>query len=70
MAFLDIKVFPADHIAHDYIVYDPAQREYYNKRTDIFLNDDDISFYKLRPYTHLVCPLPSPLPTNYFTDWN
>lgn len=60
----DIQVLP-DHG----IVYDPDQREYYNTRSDIFLSDDDIVYYKLRPYTLIVSPLPSPLPENYFTEF-
>ena len=58
----DISVAPC-------VVYDPLQREYYNHRTDIFLTDDDISFLKLRPYTHITNPLPNPLPVDYFTNW-
>lgn len=50
------------------IVYDPLQREYYNCRTDIFLSDDDISFYKLRPYDKITSPLPDPLPPSYFIN--
>jgi len=49
-----------------HIVYDPLQREYYNCRTDIFLTDDDIMFYKLRPYDKITTPLPNPLPVDYF----
>lgn len=52
------------------IVYDPAQREYYNTRSDIFLCEDDIKFYKLRPYSHIQIPLPKPLPPDYFSKWD
>lgn len=48
------------------IVYDPKQREYYHTKSDFFLTDDDILFYKLRPYDQITSPLPSPLPDNYF----
>lgn len=59
----DIPVIPN-------IVYDSLQREYYNIHTDIFLSDDDIAFYKLRPYTHITSPLPNPLPKDYFKNWS
>lgn len=52
-----------------HIVYDPLQREYYNIRTDIFLSDDDIKCYKLRPYDKITSPLPNPLPQDYFVKW-
>lgn len=52
------------------IVYDPSQKEYYNNRIDIFLTEDDISFHKLRPYDKITSPLPSPLPSDYFTNWS
>ena len=65
----DIPVFPKDHQLHDYLVYDPLQREYYNSRIDIFLTDDDTSFHKLRPYDKITTPLPSPLPADYFTQF-
>lgn len=63
----DIPVFP-DQPQMKHLVYDPGQREYYNKRTDIFLSEDDISYHKLRPYSSITCPLPSPLPDNYFKE--
>lgn len=64
----DIKVFSDPRFSH--IVYDPQQREYYNTRSDIFLCEDDISYYKLRPYTQITSPLPKPLPKDYFTNFN
>ena len=64
----DIKVFSDPRFSH--IVYDPQQREYYNTRSDIFLTEDDISYYKLRPYTQITSPLPKPLPTDYFTNFS
>jgi hypothetical protein len=65
----DIEVFPEDHPLHHHIVYDPSQREYYNCITDIFLTQDDISFYKLRPDSKITSPIPYPLPEDYFTNW-
>lgn len=50
------------------IVYDPQQREYYNKTTDIFLSDDDIEYHKLRPYDKITTPLPKYTPRDYFTN--
>jgi hypothetical protein len=52
------------------IVYDTDQREYYYKNKDLFLEDDDIKFYKLRPYSHITVTLPHPLPENYFREWD
>jgi hypothetical protein len=63
---MDHHVFPREHPRHDHIVYDEDQREYYNKHADIFLSDDDIAYYKLRPYDLITCPLPKPLPPGYF----
>ena len=64
----DIPVYPG-RPRSTHIVYDPKQREYYNTQTDIFLTDDDIQYNCLRPYRLITCPLPKPLPPNYFTDW-
>lgn len=64
----DIQVYPNDDRL-DFLVYDPQQREYYNWRTDFFLSDEDISVFKLRPYSQITTPLPSPLPPDYFTNW-
>ena len=58
----DIVVCPS--LQH--IVYDAQQMEYYNTQTDIFLCEDDIMYHGLRPYSDISCPLPSPLPDNYF----
>ncbi len=62
----DIQVFPTNHIQHERIVFDPDQREYYDKHNDIFLSEDDIKFYGLKPYDHITTPLPTPLPENYW----
>ena len=51
-----------------HIVYDPQQREYYNKDTDIFLCEADIKYHELRPYSHIVTPLPVYTPRDYFTN--
>lgn len=40
-------VFPANHQLHDTIVWDTETSQYYNKKTDIFLSDDDVAFHKL-----------------------
>ena len=66
---LDHAVFPTNHPLHQYVIYDSDSHEYYNPRTDIFLSEDDIMFYSLRPYSQIDCPLPSPIPSDYFTNW-
>ena len=66
----DHLVFPESHDFHSHIVYDSIEHEYYNIRGDLFLTEDDIKFYKLRPYSHITTPLPTPLPENYWLDWN
>lgn len=48
------------------ITYDPKQQEYYNCRQDTFLSEEDITFYKLKPYDQITNPLPNPLPADYF----
>lgn len=40
-------VFPKSHQLHDTIVWDTETSQYYNKKTDIFLSDDDVAFHKL-----------------------
>lgn len=62
----DLEVFPKDHGWYGKIVYDRVLREYYNRTTDIFLCDDDIKFYKLKPLSEIPIVLPKPLPDNYF----
>lgn len=62
----DIPVFP-DEPQMQHLVYDQAQREYYNRRTDIYFSEDDISYHKLRPYSSIPQVLPFPLPNNYFS---
>lgn len=56
-------------VTMQHIVYDSSQKEYYNTQTNIFLDDDDIAFHKLRPYRKILSPLPNPLPENYFKEW-
>lgn len=62
----DIAVFPPTHVQHKRIVYDPVEREYYDKTNDMFLTEDDINFYGLKPYSQITAPLPNPLPENYW----
>lgn len=62
----DIPVFP-DEPQMQHLVYDQAQREYYNRQTDIYFSEDDISYHKLRPYSSIPQVLPFPLPNNYFS---
>lgn len=51
-------------------MYDVQQREYYNARTDIYLSDEDISAWSLRPYHRIpIGRLPDPLPPEYFITW-
>ena len=40
-------VFPTNHQLHDTIVWDTETSQYYNKKTDIFLSDDDVAYHKL-----------------------
>ena len=67
------NTFPEDiiipELAEHGIVYDSIEMEYYNTKTDIFLEDDDIKFYKLRPYEKLDSILPNPLPADYFFNF-
>ena len=65
-----LQVFNKNHPLHGIIKYDTKQREYYNARTDIYLSQDDILFWTLRPY-HLIPigSLPKPLPPEYFITW-
>ena len=65
----DIPILTEGTIVH--IVYDPFAREYYNKRTDIYLGDDDISFYRLRPYSEIPASLPliAKQEIDYFRNW-
>lgn len=65
-----LKVFNKNHPLYKTIVYDTEQREYYNISTDIYLSQDDISVWSLRPY-HLIPigSLPEPLPSEYFITW-
>ena len=60
---------PIPQLAEHGIVYDSIEMGYYNIKTDIFLCDDDIKFYKLRPYDKLDSVLPNPLPADYFFNW-
>lgn len=62
----DFKVFPELHVQYHRIVYDSVACEYYDRQNDIFLTEDDIKFYGLRPYSAITSPLPDPLPENYW----
>ena len=62
-------MFDTDIKVLGHIVYDTVEREYYNTSTDIFLSEDDITAFALRPYSSITSPLPTPLPSDYFTNW-
>jgi hypothetical protein len=66
----DIPIITEGTTVH--IVYDPFAREYYNKRTDIYLCEDDISYHRLRPYSEIPASLPlitKEDPVGYFYNW-
>lgn len=44
-----IPVFPPRHPFHDAIVWDKTTSQYYNKKTDIYLSEDDVTFHNLPP---------------------
>jgi len=44
-----VYVYPPGNPWHDIIVFDVNKHEYYNKKTDIYLTEDDILFHKLKP---------------------
>jgi len=58
------------HPLGERIVYDVESKEYYDKRTDIFLTEEEINYWLLRPYSLITNPLPHPLPPDYFTEWS
>jgi hypothetical protein len=57
-----------DHPTHiPDIVFDDNEHEYYNKHTDIFLTEDDIKYYGLKPYEDLVLAMPTKrIPPSFF----
>lgn len=62
----DYHVFPKDHIMYDRIVYDSDAREYYDNYTDMFLTEDDIKFYGLKPYEQIPTPLPEKITIEFW----
>jgi len=38
---------PTDHRWYKVIVFDTDKQEYYNKRSDMYLTDDDIKYHNL-----------------------
>ena len=38
---------PRDHPFYKIFVYDTKEGKWYNKRTDIYLSDDDVIYHKL-----------------------
>lgn len=64
-----LQVYPRNHQWHKAIFYDTIEGQYYNARTDIYLNDDDIFHHKLRP-TELIVITPIPQDDDYFVSWH
>ena len=64
-----IQVYPKGHQWHKSIFYDTDERQYYNAKTDIYLDNEDLFYNKLRP-TELIDTLPSPQDDTYFTKWH
>lgn len=46
------------------IVFDPVEHDYYNRRSDIFLSEDDVKFYNLRSLSEVPRDLPPQAKTN------
>lgn len=49
------------------IVYDTEEKNYYNRGTDIYLSEEDIETYNLKPLTYIYPNLPRKVPPGYFT---
>lgn len=64
-----LQVYPKSHQLHKAIFFDTDERQYYNARTDIYFDDQDIFYNKLRPI-ELINTLPSPQEEDYFTKWH
>lgn len=64
-----VQVYPKNHQLHKCIFYDTSERQYYNARTDIYFDDEDIFYHKLRPIELIDTP-PNPQDDTYFTRWH
>ena len=67
-----LQVYPKEHRWHKCIFFDTDEKQYYNARTDIYLSQDDILCYKLRPIEliGLIDPTINNLQGNFFTVWD
>jgi len=63
-----IQVYPKGHQWHKSIFYDTDERQYYNAKTDIYLDNEDICYNKLRP-TELI-DSSKVNEDYYFTKWH
>lgn len=63
-----IQVYPKNHQWHKSIFYDTDERQYYNAKTDIYLDNEDICYNKLRP-TELI-DSSKVNEDYYFTKWH
>lgn len=65
-----LQVYPKGHQWHKAIFFDTEERQYYNARTDIYFDNDDILHHKLRPI-ELVDAIPILQGDDYyFTNWD
>lgn len=64
-----LQVYPKRHQWHKAIFFDTDENQYYNARTDIYLSEDDILAWSLRPI-ELIESSPIPQEPDYFTRWN
>lgn len=43
---------PENHPMHGTLVWDTKEKQWYNKKTDIYLSEDDVQYYNLPEMTN------------------
>jgi hypothetical protein len=63
-----LQVYPKSHPHHKCIFFDTDEKQYYNARTDIYFDDEDILYSNLRPIELINTSIPQD--EDHFTNWH
>lgn len=63
-----LQVYPKSHPWHKSVFFDTEEKQYYNARTDIYMDNEDILYNNLRPIELVNIPIPEI--EDYFLTWH